>query len=195
MGRPPRRPGWSPTRRSTGRDFRWSDWFGREAPMIVEIGSGVGEATAALAAPRGRRTTCWPSRSGGPASPMPSGAWPRPVRPTCGSAPWTPCGRWSTCSRRAGWPSCGRSSPTRGTRRSTTSAVWSPRRSRPWRPHVSRRAPCGGWPPTGPTTPSRWWTCSTPSRCCPAGWCRAGRNGRSPSSSARASPPGGRSPT
>jgi tRNA (guanine-N7-)-methyltransferase len=32
--------------------FRWSTWFGREAPMIVEIGSGVGEATAVLAAAR-----------------------------------------------------------------------------------------------------------------------------------------------
>jgi tRNA (guanine-N7-)-methyltransferase len=32
--------------------FAWSAWFGREAPMIVEIGSGVGEATAALAAAR-----------------------------------------------------------------------------------------------------------------------------------------------
>src|SRR5918999_3075320 len=32
--------------------FTWSTWFGREAPMIVEIGSGVGEATAALAAAR-----------------------------------------------------------------------------------------------------------------------------------------------
>src|SRR5262245_32298175 len=32
--------------------FRWADWFGREAPMIVEIGSGVGEATAALAPAR-----------------------------------------------------------------------------------------------------------------------------------------------
>ena len=32
--------------------FRWSDWFGREAPIVVEIGSGVGEATAALAAAR-----------------------------------------------------------------------------------------------------------------------------------------------
>jgi tRNA (guanine-N7-)-methyltransferase len=30
-------------------DFRWADWFGREAPIVVEIGSGVGEATAALA--------------------------------------------------------------------------------------------------------------------------------------------------
>jgi tRNA (guanine-N7-)-methyltransferase len=33
-------------------DFVLSEWFGREAPLIVEIGSGVGEATAALAAER-----------------------------------------------------------------------------------------------------------------------------------------------
>jgi tRNA (guanine-N7-)-methyltransferase len=32
--------------------FAWSEWFGREAPLVVEIGSGVGEATAALAASR-----------------------------------------------------------------------------------------------------------------------------------------------
>jgi tRNA (guanine-N7-)-methyltransferase len=32
--------------------FNWTTWFGREAPMIVEIGSGVGEATAVLAAAR-----------------------------------------------------------------------------------------------------------------------------------------------
>jgi tRNA (guanine-N7-)-methyltransferase len=32
--------------------FRWADVFGREAPIVVEIGSGVGEATAALAARR-----------------------------------------------------------------------------------------------------------------------------------------------
>jgi tRNA (guanine-N7-)-methyltransferase len=32
--------------------FEWSSWFGREAPLVVEIGSGVGEATAALAAAR-----------------------------------------------------------------------------------------------------------------------------------------------
>ncbi len=32
--------------------FDWTTWFGREAPMIVEIGSGVGEATAVLAAAR-----------------------------------------------------------------------------------------------------------------------------------------------
>lgn len=32
--------------------FRLADWFGREAPLIVEIGSGVGEATGLLAAAR-----------------------------------------------------------------------------------------------------------------------------------------------
>jgi len=32
--------------------FSWREWFGREAPLIVEIGSGIGEATAALAATR-----------------------------------------------------------------------------------------------------------------------------------------------
>ena len=32
--------------------FRWRDWFGREAPLVVEVGSGIGEATAALAPAR-----------------------------------------------------------------------------------------------------------------------------------------------
>ena len=32
--------------------FSWAEAFGREAPIIVEIGSGIGEATAALAADR-----------------------------------------------------------------------------------------------------------------------------------------------
>lgn len=34
------------------KTFALSDWFGREAPLAIEIGSGVGEATAALAASR-----------------------------------------------------------------------------------------------------------------------------------------------
>lgn len=33
-------------------DFDLARWFGRTAPLIVEIGSGIGEATAALAATR-----------------------------------------------------------------------------------------------------------------------------------------------
>ena len=32
--------------------FGWARWFGRRAPLVVEIGSGIGEATAALAATR-----------------------------------------------------------------------------------------------------------------------------------------------
>ncbi len=32
--------------------FMWEAWFGRPAPLVVEIGSGVGEATAALASVR-----------------------------------------------------------------------------------------------------------------------------------------------
>ncbi len=32
--------------------FSLAEWFGRDAPLIVEIGSGVGEATAVLAAAR-----------------------------------------------------------------------------------------------------------------------------------------------
>lgn len=32
--------------------FSWDSWFGRVAPLCVEVGSGVGEATAALAAMR-----------------------------------------------------------------------------------------------------------------------------------------------
>lgn len=32
--------------------FALTEWFGREAPLIVEIGSGVGEATGVLAAAR-----------------------------------------------------------------------------------------------------------------------------------------------
>jgi tRNA (guanine-N7-)-methyltransferase len=34
------------------REFRLADSFGREAPLVVEIGSGVGEATGVLAATR-----------------------------------------------------------------------------------------------------------------------------------------------
>ena len=33
-------------------DFSFASWFDRDAPLIVEIGGGVGEATAALAAAR-----------------------------------------------------------------------------------------------------------------------------------------------
>lgn len=41
-----------PDEAMAAEDFTLSEWFGREAPLIVEIGSGVGEATAVLAAQR-----------------------------------------------------------------------------------------------------------------------------------------------
>ena len=41
-----------PDEEADREDAALADWFGREAPLIVEIGSGVGEATAALAAQR-----------------------------------------------------------------------------------------------------------------------------------------------
>lgn len=31
-------------------DFTWAQWFGRTAPLVVEIGSGIGEAAVAFAA-------------------------------------------------------------------------------------------------------------------------------------------------
>lgn len=41
-----------PEERVDDPGFRWADAFGRDAPLVIEIGSGVGEATAALAATR-----------------------------------------------------------------------------------------------------------------------------------------------
>ena len=33
-------------------DFTWAHWFGRQAPLAIEVGSGIGEATVSLAAAR-----------------------------------------------------------------------------------------------------------------------------------------------
>ncbi len=43
---------WIPDAAADDPDFDVSSWFGREAPLLVEVGCGVGEATAALAAAR-----------------------------------------------------------------------------------------------------------------------------------------------
>ena len=43
---------WIPDEAVDDPGFSLAGWFGREAPLIVEIGSGIGEATAALAARR-----------------------------------------------------------------------------------------------------------------------------------------------
>ena len=43
---------WIPDEAVDAPGFTWASWFDREAPLVVEIGSGIGEATAALAAAR-----------------------------------------------------------------------------------------------------------------------------------------------
>ena len=43
---------WVPDDAVDADDFDLTSWFGREAPLVVEIGCGVGEATVALAATR-----------------------------------------------------------------------------------------------------------------------------------------------
>lgn len=43
---------WIPDEAVDAADFDLRSWFGRDAPLVVEIGVGVGEATAALAAAR-----------------------------------------------------------------------------------------------------------------------------------------------
>ena len=43
---------WIPDEAVDAPDFDLADWFGRRAPLVVEIGSGIGEATATLAAQR-----------------------------------------------------------------------------------------------------------------------------------------------
>ena len=43
---------WIPDEAVDEPGFDLASWFGREAPLVVEIGSGIGEATAALAAAR-----------------------------------------------------------------------------------------------------------------------------------------------
>lgn len=43
---------WIPDEAVDAPGFRVGDWFGRSAPLVVEIGSGIGEATAALATAR-----------------------------------------------------------------------------------------------------------------------------------------------
>ena len=51
-GTPTTTPGGSRTRRSTYPGCSFAGWFDRDQPLVVEIGSGIGEATVALAAER-----------------------------------------------------------------------------------------------------------------------------------------------
>ena len=131
-------------------------WFGARgaADRGDRLGRGRGDRGARAGAAGVRRAGA--SRSGGPAWPTRCGGSPRPAPTTCGCAASTRCGPSSTCSRPArARRAVDASSPTRGPSSATTSAGSSPRRSPRWPPAGSRRAGPGGWPRTGPTTPTR----------------------------------------
>ena len=143
---------WIPDEAVDRPGFDLRSWFGREAPLVVEIGCGVGEATVALAATRpsydvlgfevwhpGCADTFCRMEQAGVAN----------VRMVSVDAVWT---TESPVGPRHASTSCGRSSPTRGRSSGTTVAGWCDRRtSPPSRPPGSPPGPCGGWRPTGPT--------------------------------------------
>ena len=113
---------WVPDEAVDEPGFTLSGLFGREAPLIVEIGSGIGESTVELARTRPDHDV------------VALEVWRPGVADTLGrigeaglveradARASTPSGRSSTWSSRVAWPGSGSSSPTPGTRRSTTSA-------------------------------------------------------------------------
>ena len=150
-------------------DYDPAAWFGRAAPLILEIGSGMGESTAALAAAEpdvdhlavevfepGHRGAAHAGRGGGADQPG------RAARRRRRAADRDRC-------RKPRWPGSGSSSRTRGPSAATTSAGSCSPRSSPSPPPASGpAAPCT-WPPTGPTTPTRCARSPTPSRCSSGG--------------------------
>ena len=130
-------------------------WFGRDAPLILEIGSGMGESTAALAAAE-------PEVDHLAVEVFEPGIAALLMRAEAAQLTNLAVLRGDAVAllRRAGAgrvarPGSGSSSRTRGPSVATTSAgscsppSW---RSRP--PGCGPAAPCT-WPPTGPTTPTQ----------------------------------------
>ena len=167
--------------------FAWRTWFGRDAPLVVEIGSGIGESTAALAAARPAYDVLalevWlPGVADGLGRVAEAGA--TNVRFCAVDAVWTMehlvaegslAGLWTFFPDP--WPKkrhhkrrlVKREFAHLAATRLAPGAIWlDPARLRaaPARP--------GGWPRTGPTTPSRCARCSTRSRCWTAALPRGG---------------------
>ena len=123
--------------------FRLASWFGREAPLVVEIGSGVGEATGVLAAARPAYDV------------LALEVWRPGVAASLAEVAAAGAANVRFCSVDAVWavraprrspdrsPSSGRSSPTRGRRRATTSDAWSTASFAALA--ASRLAPGGTW--------------------------------------------------
>ena len=199
-GRPSGRAGpptwWIPDEAVDAADFSLvADWFGRAGAPVVEIGSGIGEATAALAAD--------PSR--------PRRARLRGLATRCRrDLPRARAGRRRERAadqhrrglvlrhllRRRVSPSSGRSSPTRGPRSGTSGVGW----SAPEFAAVaaSRLAPGALWrlATDGPPYADQMELVLDGSRCSSGGRRRAlGRTGRGPGSSGAACGRADRSPT
>ena len=143
--------------------FRLATWFGREAPLIVEIGSGVGEATGVLAAARPAYDVLalevWrPGVAASLAEVAAAGA--ANVRFCSVDAVWAAEHLVAPGSVAELWTFFPDPWPkTRHHKRRLVDAPRSPR----WPPRDSPPAAPGGSPPTGPTTPPRCRRCWTPS--------------------------------
>ena len=154
--------------------FDLAERFGRTAPLVVEIGCGVGEATGVLAAARPEHDVLalevWrPGVAASLAEVAAAGA--ENVRFCSVDAVWS-------LEHPAGSRSCGPSSPTRGPRRATTSVVSSSPTSPRWWPRGCDPAVSGAWRPTGRRTPSTWSRRSTPSPLSRAGVWSGGPSAR-----------------
>ena len=171
--------------------FDLAGWFGRAAPLVVEIGSGVGRGTGALAGARARPRRAGPRgvaargrrALGGSTRPAPTNvrllsvdavwAMRAPVRARVDAGALDvlprPVAQDAAPQAAAGAAGVRRAAATR----------------------LRDRAPVAAGHRLGATTPSRCAPCSTPSRCWPGAWSSAGRSARSPGSSARASRPAG----
>ena len=147
--------------------------FGRNAGLVLEIGSGMGESTVAMAVNRPEvNLLAVEVYKPGVAQTLHhlSRAGVQNVRVMRGDGVQVLTDLIAPGSR---WPSSGCSSPIRGRRPNTSSDGWSPPSSPPWsRPGCVAAAP-SGWPPTGRRTPSGCWpraprprACATPT---PAG--------------------------
>lgn len=120
---------------------RWADWgvdldgtpldldklfadadLAPDRPVVLEIGFGMGDATAAMAAADPgtgilAADVHTPARATSSTSPSARAC------ATSGSPTATPSSCCATCSPRVRWPACGSTSPTRGPRPGTTSAA------------------------------------------------------------------------
>ena len=171
---------WIPDEAVDRDDFDLRSWFGREAPLVVEIGSGVGEATVALAAARPTYDVLalevWQPGVADTLHRMEQAGVDN-VRLLSVDAAWTLGHVIDPGTLAELWTFFPDPWPKKRHHRRRLSTPTSPT----WPPPGCDRARCGGWPRTGRTTPSRWSRCSAPSRCSPPPTTapdRAGTTGR-----------------